>query len=309
MKKLVALVMFLIILCATACAEIDLSSMTDEELAALQEQVETVIRERNPTPEPDAPHVPVSVNPSPDKYTWYIQDYVGRNVAGVGYTSMGGDRMEQYGRGYLKLILMTEDGGYLDNEDAEALKQYVVVGQNLEPNTEMKLAFEKDSDGEEFDYLVNFQSIDEIDLLVRRVDGATVGENIGAELVHIDPAPDKYTWHIKNYVGKNLASFGYTSIGEDRMDEYGPARVRFTLVTDDGSFIDPTDSERLKEYYVTAQDVMPNSEMHLTFMTDSSGEEYANLVENQTYENITLYVSRVPEEVIAAYATEKQEEE
>lgn len=309
MKQLIALALAFVLLCAAACAEIDLSGMRDEELTALREQLDAELMQRNPDPEPDVPHVPVSVNPSPDKYTCYIQDYVGRNVAGIGYTSIGGDRLEKYGRGYLKLILVTEDGGYLDIEDEEALKRYVVAGQSLAPNTEMKLAFETDSDGEEFDYLVNFQSIVEIDLLVRRVDGETAGEAVGAEMVPIDPSPDKYTCHIKNYVGKNLASFGYTSYGEDRMDEYGKGRVKFTLVTDDGAFIDPTDNEQLKEYYVTAQDVAPNSEMRLTFMTDSDGEEYSNLVDSQTYENITLYVHRLPEAVVAAYATDKDGKE
>ena len=156
------------------------------------------------------------------------------------------------------------------------------------------------NDGEEYDYLIDFQSVEEIDLLVRRIDGTLAGEPVGVELTAIEPSPDKYTWHIKSYVGKNLATFGYTSIGEDRMDEYGHARVKFVLVTDDGSLIDPTDEEALKQYYVTAQDVAPNSEMHLTFMTDSSGEEYSNLVDTQSYKSITLYVKKLPDEVLAA---------
>lgn len=296
MKKLLAMALALALLCAAACAEIDLTGMSDEELAALQERLNAETQARNPDAEP-TPHVPVSIHPSPDKYTWYIQDYVGRNVAGFGYTSMGGNRMERYGQGYLKFIFVTEDGTYLDIEDEEMLKQYVVAGQSPEPNTEMKIAFETDSDGEEYDFLVDYQSIGEIDLLVRRIDG-TVGEPVGAELVAIEPSPDKYTWHIKNYVGKNLATFGYTSIGEDRMDEYGHARLKLVLVTDDGSYIEPTDEEMLKQYYVTSQDIAPNSEMRLTFMTDSDGEEYSNLVESQTYKSITLYVKKLPDKGI-----------
>ena len=38
----------------------------------------------------DAGHEEVEVKQSPDKYTWYIKDYVGKNVAAFGYTSMGG---------------------------------------------------------------------------------------------------------------------------------------------------------------------------------------------------------------------------
>ncbi len=300
MKKLLAWVLALALLCAAACAEIDLSGMSDEELSALREQLDAEAQARNPDEAEPTPRAPVSINPSPDKYTWYIQDYVGRNAAGFGYTSMGGDRLESYGHGHLKFVFVTENGAYLDFTDEETLKQYVVIGQSLEPNTEMKLAFETDSDGEEYDYLIDFQSVEEIDLLVRRIDGTLAGEPVGVELTAIGPSPDKYTWHIKSYVGKNLATFGYTSIGEDRMDEYGHARVKFVLVTDDGSLIDPTDEEALKQYYVTAQDVAPNSEMRLTFMTDSSGEEYSNLVDTQSYKSITLYVKKLPDEVLAA---------
>ena len=38
------------------------------------------------------------------------------------------------------------------------------------------------------------------------------------ESITIKNSPDKYTWYIKNYVGKNCASIGYTSMGGDRMD-------------------------------------------------------------------------------------------
>ena len=64
-------------------------------------------------------HAFSSIDPSPDKYTWYIKDYVGQNLAAVGYTSLGGDRLDAYGAGYLKLILVTQDGTYVDfnNED------------------------------------------------------------------------------------------------------------------------------------------------------------------------------------------------
>ena len=32
------------------------------------------------------------------------------------------------------------------------------------------------------------------------------------ESITIKNSPDKYTWYIKNYVGKNCASIGYTSM-------------------------------------------------------------------------------------------------
>ena len=44
---------------------------------------------------------------------------------------------------------------------------------------------------------------------------------------------------------------------------------------------------------VTRQDVAPNSVIRLTFMKDSKGNEYSNLVQSQSYESITLYVHKL----------------
>ena len=52
----------------------------------------------------------IKIKDSPDKYTWYIKNYVGKNCASFGYTSLGGDRMDHYGASYLELIFLTEDG-------------------------------------------------------------------------------------------------------------------------------------------------------------------------------------------------------
>ena len=107
-----------------------------------------------------------AINPSPDKYTWYIRDYVGKNCASIGYTSMGGDRMEHYGAGYIELVLVTPDGSYIDIETDDDLKQYVVTGQSIAPNTELKFTFKKDDDGNEYENLVATQNYEEIVLCV-----------------------------------------------------------------------------------------------------------------------------------------------
>ncbi len=43
---------------------------------------------------------------------------------------------------------------------------------------------------------------------------------VDAPMVAVKASPGKYTWYMRNYVDKNVASFGYTSWGGDRMDEY-----------------------------------------------------------------------------------------
>ena len=223
MKKRFALLLvclFTLTCFASAFAlEIDYASLTDAELDKLIQEA-TAERSSRQTV-----HVPVAVNASPDKYTWYVQDYVGRNAAGFGYSSLGGDRLERYGAGYLEFIFVTEDGMFIDIEDEAMLQKYIVTGQNIAPNTEMKYVFRKDSSGKEYSNLVDFQSICLIDLTVRRMDGTLAGDPVAFELIPITPSPDKYTHYIRNYVGKNVASFGYTSLGGDRRDEYGQGRM------------------------------------------------------------------------------------
>ena len=322
MKKITGILLALMILLTVIPAvaeDVDLTQYTDEQLQEALKNGETYVekltqllqtmedaleevkaeqtRRTGAAPEPTETkgfqHTPVAVRRSPDQYTWYVQDYVGRNAASIGYTSLGGDRLDRYGAGYLKLIFVTEDGSYLDFEDDSALQQYIVVDQNLKPNTEIKLIFQKDSKGKEYDSLVDYQSVTVIDLKVRRLDGATNGKAVNAEMVAIQASPNKNTWYMRNYVGKNVASFGYTSWGGDRMDEYGAGHIKLNFIADDGAYLDPDDFDLLKQYVVTRQDVKPNTEIRLTFMKDSKGNEYSNLVQSQTYESITLYVHRL----------------
>ncbi|GEM_PF-2757345 len=146
---------------------------------------------------------------SPDKYTWYIKDYVGRNAASFGYTSMGGDRMDTYGAGYLRIVFADMQGTYIDINDEEELKNYVVTNQNIVPNTEMKYVFEKDEEGQEYDALLEHQTYEEIVLAVNRVGESKKQEQ---EMVEINPSPDKYTQYIRDYSGRNAAECGYVSL-------------------------------------------------------------------------------------------------
>lgn len=49
----------------------------------------------------------------------------------------------------------------------------MVTGQSVSPNTELKLVFDKDSDGKEYDSLVDTQNIEEIELYVTKLSSQT----------------------------------------------------------------------------------------------------------------------------------------
>ena len=114
-----------------------------------------------------------------------------------------------------------------------------------------------------------------------------------SDIIEIKPSPDKYTWYIKNYVGKNCASFGDT--WGSRYDKYGKAKVNFVFVTEDGSFVDPWDDESLKQYVVTAQSIKPNTELKLVFKTNDDGTE-GDTMASQNIEENELYVKRIAQE-------------
>lgn len=229
----------------------------------------------------------IMIKTSPDKYTWYIKNYVGKNCATIGYTAINGKRMDTYGEGYVALIFVDPDGSYPDIESDEALKEYSVVSQNTAPNTELKLEFEKDSEGNEYENLVASQNIEEIVLCVMK-NGTE--KHSSTELTEINPSPDKYTRYIRDYVGRNLANCGYTSIAGFLVDSYGDGYLEFVIVADDGSYVDPEDTESLRNYVVVQQNIAPNTELKLTFSKDSDGVEYSNLVNSQNIEEIELYV-------------------
>lgn len=282
MKKLLNMATILaIILLLAACADNVPTSNSSNDNSLLQsdssEATETTAMQ--------------AINTSPDKYTWYIKNYVGKNCATLGYTSMSGDRFDRYGEGMLELIFVSPDGQYVDIHSEDILKEYCVIKQNLAPNTEMKYVFEKDSDGLEYDSLVESQSFEEIVLVVKKV-GSDM--TYTSELTAINAAPDKYTRYIVDYTGRNLATCGYTSMGGDLRHRYGEGNVELIIVADDGTYIDPTDDALLKNYVVIGQNIAPNTELTLVFDKDSNGVEYSNLVDTQNIEEVELYVSKLP---------------
>lgn len=299
MKKIIALILTLSLL-LTALAgcggKTDGRDDPDREQTRAPEETDREKEDKGPEEmepedsEPEGEHVPIVIMPSPDKYTWYIKDYVGKNAASFGYTSFSEERMDRYGSAVIELVFVTEDGRYIDITDEDLLKKYVVTAQNIAPNTELKISFMKDSEGNEFDYLTSHQSIEKIVLAVKETSDR--GKGIQS-LTAIDPSPDKYTWYINDYVGRNLMACGYVSFDGALRDSYGNSNVQLIINATNGSFVDPEDTQALKNYVVISQDVPPNTELKLEFMKASDGTEYENLIASKNIEEISLVVAPI----------------
>lgn len=249
-----------------------------------------------------APAEQGAIKTSPDKYTWYIKNYVGMNAALVGYSSLDGFRRDRYGAGTLRLVFVSPDGTFVDPGDEEDLKNYYVVAQSYAPNTEIKYLFPADIKGKEYDNIVYWQSIDELVLSVNKV-GDKSDTTVG--MTKIQPAPDKYSFYVRDYVGRNLAECGYVSMAHKLTDAYGTSYLYFDITADDGSYIELPDSssddaseaskDALSQYVVTAQSVAPNTPVSLTYGTDINGEEYDNLVDTKSLDSIALTVAKIAE--------------
>lgn len=83
---------------------------------------------------------------------------------------MAGDFRDTYSDGTVKFVIVTDDGSFVDVSDEEALKKYIVIDQNIEPNTEFKLEYSQDETGVEYSNLVSSQNINEIELYVSSID-------------------------------------------------------------------------------------------------------------------------------------------
>ena len=287
-RSLPVLIMFVLILTFSACGESNSNSQQKQtDNSAVQTATATNVDQPSSTPQPPKQEE-IVIKSAPDKYTAYIKNYVNRNCASIGYQSLGGDRMDQIGNGYLKLIMIDTEGTFFDTDD-ESLKEYSVVSQSYAPNTEIKFTYQKDSNGEEYSNLVEWQSIDEIVLRVKHVGTEAIANDIG--MTEIKPSTDKYTAYIKDYSGRNLLNCGYISLGNDLRDEYGAGNVAFVIIAEDGSYVE-IDEETLKNYYVVGQSPSPNTEIKLEFEKDSNGNEY-NFTNWQSTEEIELYVKKL----------------
>lgn len=230
------------------------------------------------------------IKPSPDKYTWYVKDYRGTNAAAVGYTALDEMRHDRYGKATLGIVYVSADGTYIDPSDEESLKQYVVHDQNLKPNTEIKLEFQKQEDGSEYDNLVASKSQEEIVLAVKKIGEADASAPC---MTAIDSSPDKYSRALRDYVGRNLAECGYISIAGSLADHYGSGYITMNIIADDGSYIEISDEESLANYLVVGQSMEPNTMISMEFSKKADGTEYDNLVSSQSVRTLDLKVSKL----------------
>lgn len=232
---------------------------------------------------------PFTRKTSDDPHIAYINSYTGMNAASVGYTSLSEERMDHLGGGYVRLEFVTEDGTYVGSDEEKKLKNYVITAQNVKPNTEVHFTYSNEDGKEDTGGFPSFQTVDEIDLAVKKVGS----KGNGPKLTEITPSPDKYSACIRNYVGKNLYSVGYVSLGGDFRDTYGEGNILLNIATEDGSYVDINDKGLMKQYVVTSQSVAPNTQITYTYDKDSDGKEYDNLISSQSIDSINLTVKTI----------------
>lgn len=226
-------------------------------------------------------------------YTYQIRNYVGKNLASVG-KFQNGQLIDEYGSGDLRIIVVSENG-MLIPADSDLKKEYTVVAQNLESGTDITVVHLRDSRGKPYSNLVDYQSYDELILYV-----SPVGEQgYVPQITSIQPTLDRHIYHVRDYVGRNAASFGEDK-NSNQIDEYGHGEIRIVFTSESGAYVDAGNLNELKKYIVVGQDIDPNTELKLEYETNSRGEEYDNLIRSQNYEEINLTVRPIDESIVSA---------
>lgn len=226
---------------------------------------------------------------SSDPHVQYIKNYKGKNAASVGYTALNTFRMDTLGGAYIRLVYVDPTGVFVDPENEDQLKEYVVFDQNLPQNTQVDIVFETDEEGKEYEHVVDWQTHEQVVLAVKKV-GEPDPQPV--DMTPIDPAPDEYTAFVRDYVGRNLAECGYESLAGKLTDAYGPGYVTLVPASDDGSYIDASVKESLAQYVVVSQDVAPNTQFTMEPTTATNGEVY-DLISSQSLETVSLSVRRL----------------
>ena len=225
-------------------------------------------------------------------YTYQIRNYVGMNLASIGQVQ-GEKLIDEYGHGELHLVIVTQDGMYIPADNDTIKQHFVVVSQSIDPGKNLTIVNQRDSSGYIYDNLVEYQSYDEMILYVSPVNDKTYSP----EYTAIQPTLDRHIYHVRDYVGRNALSIGDEE-NSKRVDHYGDGELRITFKCDDGSYVDTNNKDKLKRYLVVEQNVAPNTELKIEYETDSDGEEYSSLIQNQNYEVITLNVIKLDDSVI-----------
>jgi len=120
---------------------------------------------------PAAPDIPAAA-PTLDRHAYPIRNYVGRNAASVGESNLAGIA-DAYGHGWVKIIFSAADGTYVDMKDLRERRQYRVIAQDIAPDTVMTYGYHVFR-GEGESSLVEYQSHQEINLTVEKLDDAVI---------------------------------------------------------------------------------------------------------------------------------------
>lgn len=212
-------------------------------------------------------HTPETVKVSDDAHITYMKDYVGMNLANAAYWAPSGMMRIQYiasnMMANIEVLASTPDGKPIEEDD---MKNYYIVAQSIEPNSVISTSYSLD-DGEETKK-VGHMTPSAIRFNVLPVGTEPTDEDL--EITKINASEDTNVEYIRDYRGLNLGMIG-ESYGFDNgvREDYSGATVMVIPNSSDGSYIDLSDEENLKNYVVIGQDVAPNSKMSVTYDEDN----------------------------------------
>ena len=216
--------------------------------------------------------------------SYQVKNYIGKNAASIGKV-INDYLIDEYGDGCVKFVFVNEDGSLISN-DTETRKNYIITQQNSPAGSTLTIVYDRNNDGTISNY-VSYQSVDEIVLYVTPINQKPYKPNPTL----IKPTLDKHKYHIRDYIGRNAASFG-KDINKNRIDEYGEGHIKIIFASEDGHYVDESNVDELKRYVITNQDIEANSDLIFTFEKNDYGLELM-FIQSQSIEEITLFVKKI----------------
>lgn len=230
-------------------------------------------------------HTPETIKVSDDNHVTYMKDYVGMNLANTAYWASAGMMRIQYIASNMlaniEVLASTPDGKPIEEDD---MQNYYIVAQSIEPNSVISTSYSLE-DGEESMY-ISHMSPSAIRFTVLPVGTEPSDDDLNITKVNV--SEDANAEYIRDYRGLNLGMIGEVYSSDNGVqDEYGEADVILVPNSTDGSYIDPSDEENLKNFVIIGQDVAPNSKITVTY------DDSNNFVRGQNISTINVSVVNV----------------
>ena len=101
---------------------------------------------------------------------------------------------------------------------------------------------------------------------------------------------DKYTKHVKNFIGRNASSVGTLRMSGQFRISFDSLDLPIIHITESGEAVN---EDNVEEFKVVGQEPAPGFPINVTYEVDEEGEESDRRIESSSINEIILHLERV----------------